>query len=375
MSLRTRTPESDLEEIQREALIVLDTFALEYSVKPGGTLIIELETGGSLKIEGWDQNTVAIELDLGNLDPDDIRMEMGKVSNGVEVIVERRHKFSHSSRGVHLKAKVPKVYDLDVETMGGVVEVSGIEGLIEGRTMGGSLDLKKLKGEIDFHTMGGNIDLSHSQLEGRVKTMGGNIQLTDVNGTVKASTMGGNITYGNGTTGSVDEAVVISTMGGNISVESAPAGADVKTMGGNIQIRSARKFIRAKTMGGDITIDAVDGQVRASTMGGDVEVTVVGDDDAVERNVSLASKGGDIILTVPEGLSMDFDITLTYTRRREGRYHITSDFDLNLAESEEWEGGLFSRPHKEIRGTGKVSGGKNRITVETVNGDIIIKKG
>ena len=64
-------------------------------------------------------------------------------------------------------------------------------------------------------------------------------------------------------------------------------------------------------MGGNIEIDAVDGLVKATTMGGDVNVRMVGDPAKGKRDVEIQSMGGDIMLTVPSALSMDFDITLT----------------------------------------------------------------
>jgi DUF4097 and DUF4098 domain-containing protein YvlB len=164
-------------------------------------------------------------------------------------------------------------------------------------------------------------------------------------------------------------------MGGEIEVDDAPGGADVSTMGGEIRIRSARKYIKAKTMGGEIKIDEIDGGVKATTMGGDVEVNMVGDPDKYDRDVVLSSMGGDIILTVPAGLSMDFDIKLTLTHRaRDDEYRIISDFPIDIEKSGDWDS-MSRSDRRYIYGTGKVAGGKNKIRIDTINGDIIIKKG
>jgi hypothetical protein len=85
--------------------------------------------------------------------------------------------------------------------------------------------------------------------------------------------------------------------------------------------------------------------------------------------------GGDIILTVPAGLSVDFDIKLTLTHRAaDDDYKIISDFPVEIEKSGAWEDTDRSA-RRFIYGTGKVSGGKNKIRIDTVNGDIIIKKG
>jgi len=109
-------------------------------------------------------------------------------------------------------------------------------------------------------------------------------------------------------------------------------------------------------------------------MGGDVEVNMVGDPEQYDRDVVLSSMGGDIILTVPAGLSMDFDIKLTITKRSSRDYKIISDFPIKIEKSDDketWDTGA----RRYIYGTGNVAGGKNKIRIDTVNGDIIIKKG
>jgi len=157
-------------------------------------------------------------------------------------------------------------------------------------------------------------------------------------------------------------------------VDSAPAGANVSTMGGDIRIRSAAVAVKAKTMGGDINLDAVDGGVRASTMGGDIVVKMIGDPTRGNRDVDLSSMGGDIELTVPANLSMDFDIKLTYTKNSSRSYKIDSEFPIKTEQSNDWD---YSEgtPRKYIFGTGKTGSGKYRIKLETTNGDIRILKG
>jgi DUF4097 and DUF4098 domain-containing protein YvlB len=158
-----------------------------------------------------------------------------------------------------------------------------------------------------------------------------------------------------------------------INVSDAAEGADVHTMGGNIHIKSARKFVKAKTMGGDISIDAVDGKVKATTMGGKINVTMTGDPKKGDRAVKLTSMGGDITLTVPAGLSMDVDIQLVYTKRAKKKYNIVSDFKLKVEESSDWEVGKGS-PRKTIYGKADIAGGKHKIKIKTINGNIYLKK-
>jgi DUF4097 and DUF4098 domain-containing protein YvlB len=279
--------------------------------------------------------------------------------------------------GSELYIKVPKKFDLDLVTMGGDVRIENIEGEIEGKTMGGDLEFFALNGTIEFITMGGDVDVHQSIISGELKTMGGDLEFDDVSGALKSETMGGDVSF----LGSKKDAygknageLNLSTMGGDIDVTSAPFGASVNTMGGDIDIKSVGKFVKATTMGGDLNLDAIDGGIKASTMGGDVIARMIGNPDKGDRDVKLSSMGGEIHLTVPAGLSMDFDIKLTYTKQGGRQYSIESDFPITIKESESWDNSQGT-PRKYIYGSGQVGDGKNKIKLETINGDIIIKKG
>jgi hypothetical protein len=354
-----------------------DTIEKEFKTSMGKQLSMELKTGGSVDIKGWNKDVVSVKVFLSERDAENCKVEFNETSSGVQIESKYRSERRNNSSRLKFEIMVPERYDVSLETMGGAVSIQNVEGNIEGETMGGELDLHKLKGTLDLTTMGGEITLRNSDVDGRVKTMGGEVLVEDVTGDVKATSMGGEVTHRNVKRRSGEvrgTAVDITTMGGDINVDDAPLGANVHTMGGNIHIRSAAKFAKAKTMGGNIEIDAVDGSVNATTMGGDVTVRMVGDPSQGERDVEIESMGGDITLTVPPTLSMDFDITLTYTENRRGRYRIISDFEMNQEETDEWDRD-DGTPRKHIYGTGTVAGAKHKIKIKTINGNIYLKKG
>ena len=71
---------------------------------------------------------------------------------------------------------------------------------------------------------------------------------------------------------------------------------------------------------------------------------------------------------------MDVDITLSYTKDSKHNYKIQSDFNLNQKTTSGWEyknGSL----RKYIYGTGNINGGKNKIVIETINGNVYLRKG
>jgi len=167
--------------------------------------------------------------------------------------------------------------------------------------------------------------------------------------------------------------VTISTMGGNIVVGEAPVGALVNTMGGDIVVKDASGFVKAHTMGGNIDIEVDDGWVNATTMAGDVHVEIEEGFGDGEKGVELTSLSGDIELVVPADASMDLDLTIAYTRNSSQDFEIKSDFDVEIERSKHWDYSNGS-PRKRIYGKARVAGGEYPVVIETINGDIVIKK-
>lgn len=347
----------------------------EFKVNSGQLLYLDLRSGASINVEGWDKELVSIDVELKGRDWEDISLDFDNSSSGVTVTSEYEGRDRDRNAKVSFTIKAPKKFNIKFETMGGGVKLKNIEGEMNGTTMGGSLTLLNLKGNLSLKTMGGNIELTDSDVDGKVSTMGGTVDIINVTGNVDGKSMGGKVTVKNlkrrdGTT--IGKEVNISTMGGSIDVDTAPNGADVHTMGGGITINSANKFVKAKTMGGDILIKTVDGSVTATTMGGDVEVTETG--TGSDKDIELKSMSGDVTLVVPPGFSMNVEAKIVYDEDDRGDYKIYSDFNLSESTQTKSNG---RRGHKSeiLTGTGSFNGGQNTVTISTVVGNIYIKKG
>ena len=382
----------------------------EFEAKRGGTLELDIGTGGEIVIIGWDKETIRVYATVEGRDAEDFEIDFDEGSKRLEIETDYRGRGSKSC-DVGMEIMVPEEYDILIDSNGGSVSIDNVAGLFKGKTMGGDIELRSLKGEVRLTTYGGDITVEESKLDGRVKTMGGDITIRDVEGDIKGFSMGGEVEYDNVSSneksrgedvsittmgGDIDvdyagknvkaktfggdvevdrgEEVHVLTLGGDIDVQDAPRGAKVKTLGGDITIHSAGIFTKASTMGGDIQIDAIDGWIEASTMGGDVTVIMVGDPGERERRVELKSMGGDIELTVPKGLSMRFDIELAITKGAKREYTITSDFDMDIEKSDKWVR-RWGQKRKYIYGTGEVRGGKHLIKLRTTNGNITIREG
>jgi DUF4097 and DUF4098 domain-containing protein YvlB len=352
------------------------TYNEDVAVSAGGELRIDLEAGGTIDIEGWDEDRLVVEAEVRGRDADNVSFDLRRDGDSVEILMDLREQTRRQSTSIRLLVRVPHRFDLRVVSAGGGVRIDGVEGRIAGETGGGRLKLSHLGGELSITTGGGNVELVDSEVDGSVETAGGNIVLRNVVGSVEAGTMGGNVIYDNVRPGPTSERreVKISTFGGNIEAPDAPHGAVLETLGGNITIGSAGRYVDAETLGGNITIREVDGWVKATTLGGDIEMTMVGDPRDGRRDVSLSSLGGSITLTLPADLSMEIDVTLAYTKKSHQEYKIESDFPIRIERSDGWDYGS-SPPQKHVTGSGTVGDGEHRIKIETINGDVRILRG
>ncbi len=353
------------------------------ATKPGERIFLDIDAGGAVDVRGTDGNQVRVRVDEGSRECEPrCQVDIEPDGEGVHVRAYHVERSSRNRGSLRFTVEVPRRYDVRIETTGGGVTVEGVTGRISGRTMGGGLRFSNLDGTLDFTTMGGAISVRDSKLDGRVHSMGGAVTIDGVSGNLSGTTMGGRVTRrgpsvsdasASGGRSSVRSGGVIHmrSMGGGISIDDAPEGADIETMGGDVRVRRAGGSVRAHTMGGTIRLGSVDGGIRATTMGGDVIVQMVGDASRGDRDVEISSMKGDIEVTVPKSLAMDIDVELSYTRRYEGDFRITSDVPLTQSVSSEWTDN-GDTPRKTIRAKGSVGGGRNKVRIRTINGNVRI---
>jgi DUF4097 and DUF4098 domain-containing protein YvlB len=357
----------------------------EFKVAAGGKLTLHLDTGGGVKISGTGGSSVSVSYKL-SCSPE-CRIDFDQ--NGSDLRVETKFVSSgrHQNADADFDIRVPSRFDVALDSMGGGLQIDGVNGAFTGETKGGEITLHDVEGEAKLRTMGGEIRVTDSTLNGSVHTMGGEVTIENVIGDLKGSSMGGDVRYKNvrradGKVGSppnigdsdrseiTPETVQISTMGGDINTEDARNGADVMTMGGNIKIKTAQRFVRAKTMGGDIAIESIDGWVQAETMGGNLDVTVTG----AGGDVTLTSMSGTVVLRVPPGFGMSLDLEIAFTKNSRKEYAITAPGGGSPTITPDWDYGQGT-PRKYIRKSGAVNGGGHKVTVKTINGDITVTEG
>lgn len=355
-----------------------------FKVKKGGNLVVEAEdVSADIHIKAWSKDEVLVNVDgLSEEDLEDL--EIKQTGNTVYVEYYGHGKW-RGRRGRHARfvITVPTQFDLDLSTSGGDISVedkmkgkisagtSGgdvsiedVEGDVELATSGGDISARNVIGDVDAATSGGDIDLGKVSGMVDAATSGGDIEVGDVGQDLSAKTAGGDIIVGN-----VGGRVDVATAGGDVEVGRASGSADLRTAGGDIEILAATGDIGARTAGGDIVLSEIVGSVDAETAGGDIEVELTPNG---KRGSVLETKGGDILLWIPANAKITVLAEIRIHDRSWGddgdwdvpEYDIISDFKPESKDKD----------RRGIRAKYVLNGGGPRVELETMNGDIEIRK-
>jgi DUF4097 and DUF4098 domain-containing protein YvlB len=340
--------------------------------RPGGTLSLDLRTGGEVRVQGWDRDEVWVKADLRGRDRAGTRVEIAGTGGGAQVRAWQQGAPSGYSTSHAFEVRVPRRYDVRISSAGGGLRIADVEGTFTGETRGGELSLERVRGRADLHTLGGGVTVFDSRLSGRVWTGGGEVRLDRVSGGLRTA-RDVNV-EGAGSFGGGPGPVVINTAGGPINVADARNGARLSTGGGAIRVRSAAGRVEATTGAGAVQVDALDGEAVVRTGAGSVTLTLVGDTRRGEHDVDIRSGTGAVTLTIPAGMGATFDVETGYTRAHGRAVRIETDLPLRRSESATFESIARGTARKHVRASGIVGDGRHRIVIRTVNGDVRIRQ-
>lgn len=260
------------------------------AARSGGTLALDLETGGGVTVTGWDREQVRVNAQLGGRDRADTRVTVEPVASGVRVRAVQARSRGSSSTSHSFRVWVPRRFGVRLASAGGGVHISGVQGDFRGETGGGELELRNVSGSARLSTGGGGIDVADSRLSGEVRTGGGHVRLRNVTGGLRGfSGSDGDRAWGDASsrtrvrTGDADGAVTVdvegdggpvrvSGNGGAWTVDggSSSASAGAWGSGSSSTVTSSGSSARTTTAGRQrsTTTTCVDGRCTSSTSGG-----------------------------------------------------------------------------------------------------------
>jgi len=367
---------------------------------PGGTLVLDLETGASVEIIGGDVPRVEINADLKGRDAGRTLVDATAAGDEIRVTSKFERHAGSTSTSHAFVIRVPRRFNVRLDSAGGGLSITDVEGTFQGTTGGGSIDLTRLNGRANLTTGGGSIDVTDSDLEGSVSTGGGTVRFERVRGGLRGALGSGSVVRANDELQNVDplnnlsdlpnivvnpsrarapEAratssgmLAISKAGGSVDLDEAPHGAAISTGGGRITVGRAGGNVDASTGGGRIAIGPVAGSVHASTGAGDVEIKVV-DAGGQEQTVDVTTGKGNVVVELPAGFDGRFEIETAYTESH-GPVQIESAWKLQNEPVTDWDA-RQGTPRRYVRASGSAGSGHGLVRIRAVNGDVTLRRG
>jgi len=424
ISVASKTPASDT------------TFQLSVPARSGGTLTLDLKTGGNIILTGWDRQEVSVRALLRGRDWRATKVTLEPSAGGALLASEFTASGSNQSSSHVFEIKVPRSYNATISSSGGSVSISDIDGTFKGHTGGGEINIRRANGEVDIQTGGGDVRVSDSRVDGNVSTGGGIVRIEGVTGNiigesgsgpvietkssgttvrhengstvVAVATGDGEVHIGTGSgkgsgksTGTVSSGSSTYSTGGGISTTThwsddegprtgfARSGIRMSMAGGPISLAAAPDGARVTTGGGRIRIGPSGGEVYAMTGGGDIDIgpatgsveahTGAGDvtielKGAGAHSVNATSGRGRVVLVVPRDLDATLELETAYTNNLGGKTRIISDFPLQTTETADWDA-REGTPRRYVRARQTLGKGGGVIRVRAVNGDVVLKRG
>ena len=375
---------------------------------PGEQLHLDLLTGAEVDVQGWDEPRVTVRGRLASNDTRDTHVTIERVGGGIRVrAIYDGHQRSYSSSHEFV-IRVPRRYDVYLQSAGGGVKIVNVEGTFRGVTGGGPLVLQHVKGQAHLSTGGGDIEVSDSDLGGSVNTGGGMVKISRVSGGLRGNSGSGPVIYADRAgasdrsdfsdrsdpsepTGDLinlrsdesdDHAAIargdtrgmlhIGKAGGDVDLDEAPDGARITTGGGDIHLGHGGGNVSARTGGGDIDIGPVAGSVHAGTGAGTVHVRLA-DAGGKAQEVGITSGTGKVIVELPANFDGRFEVETAYTKSFGRATRIASPWALERESTTMWDG-REGTPRRYVRARGTVGQGRGMINIHTVNGDIELRK-
>jgi DUF4097 and DUF4098 domain-containing protein YvlB len=230
-----------------------------FDVKRGGELLLDTDAG-SVIVEAWDKDQVSVVVELSG-DEEQLkrfRVEFKSDDSTVSIIGKQKGRFfpwHWQSSDIVFRIKVPSNFRPKINTAGGDVSVTGVDGNVRGETSGGTLKLFSIVGDVYGETSGGDVIIRNIKGDVQGYTSGGDIRVDSVLGGVKVTTSGGEVVLLR-----VNGRIFGETSGGNIEARllGENRGVHLETSGGNVSVYLRKDIaanLQASTSGGSVKCD------------------------------------------------------------------------------------------------------------------------
>jgi hypothetical protein len=369
---------------QRQGNIWIEQIHCGMPASEGGRLVFRVDRG-SVSVRPGPANQLAcvVRLAAYSRNPNEARRCLNqylfkavRIPGGVLLNGQSFCQGNSRSLVGRFEVQVPLKFDLDIQTEGGNVDVSTLDGQLRAETTGGDIRAGDVRGPVWVSTDAGMIHLGNIGQNVQASTAGGNIHVGSVNGRAILNTGGGEIVAG-----IVNGPVTAQTGAGDIILQAASGPVNVETAGGQIHLGECGSTVHAETAAGNIQVGGARGGVNAQSAGGSINLLqamssvmaqtgaghILAQIDASRNSFGpsqLDTQVGDVDVFLPA----DLPVTIHAAISNAFGHQIVSDLPVKIFKQ---DNGFMLGP---MVGDGKVMGGGDPLVLRTMMGSILIRR-
>ena len=248
---------------------------------------------------------------------------------------------------------------VNADSAGGAIRMTSIGGDVRASTAGGSIDLNGIGGEVRCETAGGSIEVEQARGDAILNTSGGGIRAAGIGGDLRAETSGGGIEIAE-----VTGRIFAGTSGGSIRIAGAGGQVSADTAGGSIEIAEAPAGVDVETAGGQIRLVDVAGRVYAANAAGNIQATLVGGRPL--QDSLLETNAGVIVVYLPDDLAVTVEAVVDFGRGLNRIESEFSDIEVRRVGDDFGPGGVTA--------TGSLNGGGPVLRIRNTSGRVQIRR-
>lgn len=224
---------------------------------------------GSVQVTGWQRDEVEVTGTLGEgVERLDVTGDEGHIR--IEVVLPERAwrgRFGKDLGDAHLTIRMPRLGELEVETVSADIAVSGLTGRAELESVSGAIRVEGAPEEVEAQSVSGSVDVALSEITRRTsaRSVSGSVAIRGARGTVEASTVSGTVEVaGDGAVqvaGRGPQRANLESVSGTLRYEAgfAPGGSyQLKSFSGSVRVaipEAAAARVQVTTFSGEIDSD------------------------------------------------------------------------------------------------------------------------
>ena len=277
LGLRSATPNVPGTTSATASPAVSDTLTRTFDVAPGGLLDLSGQMA-NIRVQPGDNSTVRVQAIIEDRAADWYTVSFAQEGNTVRVEGERRESgwfsswFGSSNRSVAFMVEVPAVFDVDLATSSGRIDVADLTGRVQTRSSSGSQSIGRINGTVDARASSGRLRIGGATQAVDARTSSGSMEIGAVDGPVSVRSSSGRITL-QGVAGAIDARASSGSITASLTAQPA-ADSHIRASSGSVRVylpADVNLDIHAQASSGRVRTDlpvVVDGEQGRNQMRG-----------------------------------------------------------------------------------------------------------